>query len=103
MANIAWDGNVLQTITSNINECLKSLQVQQAHLEKLQAQAQDGWNSEAGRIYAERIEGDLAEIRQSVDLFSAAVGRLQLARSSYAQAEDDMQHGLRNLYSWLNV
>ena len=97
MANIAWNGDVLQTITNNINECLKLLQVQQAHLEKLQAQTQDGWNSEAGRIYAERIEGDLAAIRQSVDLFSAAVGRLQQARDSYAQAEDDMQHALLNL------
>ena len=57
MANIAWNGDELQTITNNINECLKLLQVQQAHLEKLQAQTQDGWNSEAGRIYAERIEG----------------------------------------------
>lgn len=97
MANIAWNGDELQTITNNINECLKLLQVQQAHLEKLQAQAQDGWNSEAGRIYAERIEGDLAEIRQSVDLFSSAVNRLQQARASYAQAEDDMQHALLNL------
>ena len=86
MANIAWNGDELQTITNNINECLKLLQVQQAHLEKLQAQTQDGWNSEAGRIYAERIEGDLAEIRQSVDLFSSAVNRLQQARASYAQA-----------------
>ena len=59
MANIAWNGDELQTITNNINECLKLLQVQQAHLEKLQAQTQDGWNSEAGRIYAERIEGIL--------------------------------------------
>ena len=49
MANIAWNGDELQTITNNINECLKLLQVQQAHLEKLQAQTQDGWNSEAGR------------------------------------------------------
>ena len=97
MANIAWNGDVLQTITNNINECLKLLQVQQAHLEKLQAQTQDGWNSEAGRIYAERIEGDLAEIRQSVDLFYSAVNRLQQARASYAQAEDDMQHALLNL------
>lgn len=97
MANIAWNGDELQTITNNINECLKLLQVQQAHLEKLQAQTQDGWNSEAGRIYAERIEGDLAEIRQSVDLFSSAVNRLQQARASYAQAEDDMQHSLLNL------
>lgn len=96
MANIAWNGDELQTITNNINECLKLLQVQQAHLEKLQAQTQDGWNSEAGRIYAERIEGDLAEIRQSVDLFSSAVNRLQQARASYAQAEDDMQHALLN-------
>lgn len=97
MANIAWNGDELQTITNNINECLKLLQVQQAHLEKLQAQTQDGWNSEAGRIYAERIEGDLAEIQQSVDLFSSAVNRLQQARASYAQAEDDMQHALLNL------
>lgn len=97
MANIAWNGDELQTITNNINECLKLLQVQQAHLEKLQAQTQDGWNSEAGRIYAERIDGDLAEIRQSVDLFSSAVNRLQQARASYAQAEDDMQHALLNL------
>lgn len=97
MANIAWNGDELQTITNNINECLKLLQVQQPHLEKLQAQTQDGWNSEAGRIYAERIEGDLAEIRQSVDLFSSAVNRLQQARASYAQAEDDMQHALLNL------
>ena len=97
MANIAWNGDELQTITNNINECLKLLQVQQAHLEKLQAQTQDGWNSEAGRIYAERIEGDLAEIRQSVDLFSSAVNRLQQARASYGQAEDDMQHALLNL------
>lgn len=97
MANIAWNGDELQTITNNINECLKLLQVQQAHLEKLQAQTQDGWNSEAGRIYAERIEGDLAEIRQSVDLFSSAVNRLQQARASYAQVEDDMQHALLNL------
>ena len=97
MANIAWNGDELQTITNNINECLKLLQVQQAHLEKLQAQTQDGWNSEAGRIYAERIEGDLAEIRQSVDLFSSAVNRLQQARASYAQAEDDMEHALLNL------
>ena len=97
MANIAWNGDELQTITNNINECLKLLQVQQAHLEKLQAQTQNGWNSEAGRIYAERIEGDLAEIRQSVDLFSSAVNRLQQARASYAQAEDDMQHALLNL------
>ena len=97
MANIAWNGDELQTITNNINECLKLLQVQQAHLEQLQAQTQDGWNSEAGRIYAERIEGDLAEIRQSVDLFSSAVNRLQQARASYAQAEDDMQHALLNL------
>ena len=97
MANIAWNGDELQTITNNINECLKLLQVQQAHLEKLQAQTQDGWNSEAGRIYAERIEGDLAEIRQSVDLFSSAVNRLQQARASYAQAEDDRQHALLNL------
>lgn len=97
MANIAWNGDELQTITNNINECLKLLQVQQAHLEKLQAQTQDGWNSEAGRIYAERIQGDLAEIRQSVDLFSSAVNRLQQARASYAQAEDDMQHALLNL------
>lgn len=97
MANIAWNGDELQTITNNINECLKLLQVQQAHMEKLQAQTQDGWNSEAGRIYAERIEGDLAEIRQSVDLFSSAVNRLQQARASYAQAEDDMQHALLNL------
>lgn len=97
MANIAWNGDELQTITNNINECLKLLQVQQAHLEKLQAQTQDGWNSEAGRIYAERIEGDLAEIRQSFDLFSSAVNRLQQARASYAQAEDDMQHALLNL------
>lgn len=97
MANIAWNGDELQTITNNINECLKLLQVQQAHLEKLQAQTQDGWNSEAGRIYAERIEADLAEIRQSVDLFSSAVNRLQQARASYAQAEDDMQHALLNL------
>ena len=97
MANIAWNGDELQTITNNINECLKLLQVQQAHLEKLQAQTQDGWNSEAGRIYAELIEGDLAEIRQSVDLFSSAVNRLQQARASYAQAEDDMQHALLNL------
>lgn len=97
MANIAWNGDELQTITNNINECLKLLQVQQAHLEKLQAQTQDGWNSEAGRIYAERIEVDLAEIRQSVDLFSSAVNRLQQARASYAQAEDDMQHALLNL------
>ena len=97
MANIAWNGDELQTITNNLNECLKLLQVQQAHLEKLQAQTQDGWNSEAGRIYAERIEGDLAEIRQSVDLFSSAVNRLQQARASYAQAEDDMQHALLNL------
>ena len=97
MANIAWNGDELQTITNNINECLKLLQVQQAHLEKLQAQTQDGWNSEAGRIYAERIEGDLAEIRQSVDLFSSAINRLQQARASYAQAEDDMQHALLNL------
>ena len=97
MANIAWSGDELQTITNNINECLKLLQVQQAHLEKLQAQTQDGWNSEAGRIYAERIEGDLAEIRQSVDRFSSAVNRLQQARASYAQAEDDMQHALLNL------
>ena len=97
MANIAWNGDELQTITNNINECLKLLQVQQAHLDKLQAQTQDGWNSEAGRIYAERIEGDLAEIRQSVDLFSSAVNRLQQARASYAQAEDDMQHALLNL------
>ena len=97
MANIAWNGDELQTITNNINECLKLLQVQQAHLEKLQAQTQYGWNSEAGRIYAERIEGDLAEIRQSVDLFSSAVNRLQQARASYAQAEDDMQHALLNL------
>lgn len=97
MANIAWNGDELQTITNNINECLKLLQVQQAHLEKLQAQTQDGWNSEAGRIYAERIEGDLAEIRQSVDLFSSAVNRLQQARASHAQAEDDMQHALLNL------
>lgn len=97
MANIAWNGDELQTITNNINECLKLLQVQQAHLEKLQAQTQDGWNSEAGRIYAERIEGDFAEIRQSVDLFSSAVNRLQQARASYAQAEDDMQHALLNL------
>ena len=97
MANIAWNGDELQTITNNINECLKLLQVQQAHLEKLQAQTQDGWNSEAGRIYAERIEGDLAEIRQSVDLFSSAVNRLQQARASYAQAEEDMQHALLNL------
>ena len=97
MANIAWNGDELQTITNNINECLKLLQVQQAHLEKLQAQTQDGWNSEAGRIYAERIEGDLAEIRQSVDLFSSAVNRLQQERASYAQAEDDMQHALLNL------
>lgn len=97
MANIAWNGDELQTITNNINECLKLLQLQQAHLEKLQAQTQDGWNSEAGRIYAERIEGDLAEIRQSVDLFSSAVNRLQQARDSYAQAEDDMQHALLNL------
>ena len=97
MANIAWNGDELQTMTNNINECLKLLQVQQAHLEKLQAQTQDGWNSEAGRIYAERIEGDLAEIRQSVDLFSSAVNRLQQARASYAQAEDDMQHALLNL------
>lgn len=97
MANIAWNGDELQTITNNINECLKLLQVQQAHLEKLQAQTQDGWNSEAGRIYAERIEGDLAEIRQSVDLFSSAVNRLQQARASYAQAEDDMQYALLNL------
>lgn len=97
MANIAWNGDELQTITNNINECLKLLQVQQAHLEKLQAQTQDGWNSEAGRIYAERIEGDLAEIRQSVDLFSSAVNRLQQARASYAQAEDDMRHALLNL------
>ena len=97
MANIAWNGDELQTITNNINECLKLLQVQQAHLEKLQAQTQDGWNSEAGRIYAERIEGDLAEIRQSVDLFSSAVNRWQQARASYAQAEDDMQHALLNL------
>jgi uncharacterized protein YukE len=97
MANIAWNGDELQTITNNINECLKLLQVQQAHLEKLQAQTQDGWNSEAGRIYAERIEGDLAEIQQSVDLFSSAVNRLQQARTSYAQAEDDMQHALLNL------
>lgn len=97
MANIAWNGDELQTITNNINECLKLLQVQQAHLEKLQAQTQDGWNSEAGRIYAERIEGDLAEIRKSVDLFSSAVNRLQQARASYAQAEDDMQHALLNL------
>lgn len=97
MANIAWNGDELQTITNNINECLKLLQVQQAHLEKLQAQTQDGWNSEAGRIYAERIEGDLAELRQSVDLFSSAVNRLQQARASYAQAEDDMQHALLNL------
>lgn len=97
MANIAWNGDELQTITNNINECLKLLQVQQAHLEKLQAQTQDGWNSEAGRIYAERIEGDLAEIRQSVDLFSSAVNRLQQARASYVQAEDDMQHALLNL------
>lgn len=97
MANIAWNGDELQTITNNINKCLKLLQVQQAHLEKLQAQTQDGWNSEAGRIYAERLEGDLAEIRQSVDLFSSAVNRLQQARASYAQAEDDMQHALLNL------
>ena len=97
MANIAWNGDELQTITNNINECLKLLQVQQAHLENLQAQTQDGWNSEAGRIYAERLEGDLAEIRQSVDLFSSAVNRLQQARASYAQAEDDMQHALLNL------
>ena len=99
MANIAWSGDELQTITNNINECLKLLQVQQAHLEKLQAQTQDGWNSEAGRIYAERIEGDLAAIRQSVALFSSAVNRLQQARASYAQAEDDMQHALLNLCS----
>ena len=96
MANIAWNGDELQTITNNINECLKLLQVQQAHLEKLQAQTQDGWNSEAGRIYAERIVGDLAEIRRG-DLFSSAVNRLQQARASYAQAEDDMQHALLNL------
>ena len=97
MANIAWSGDELQTITNNINECLKLLQVQQEKLEKLQTQTQNGWNSEAGRIYAERIEGDLAEIRQSVDLFSSAVNRLQQARASYAQAEDDMQHALLNL------
>ena len=97
MANIAWNGDELQTITNNINECLKLLQVQQAHLEKLQAQTQDGWNSEAGRIYAERIEGDLAEIRQSVDLFCSAVNRWQEARARYAQAEDAMQHALLNL------
>ena len=100
MANIAWNGDEMQTITNNINECLKLLQVQQAHLEKLQAQTQDGWNSEAGRIYAERIEGDLAEIRQSVDLFSSAVNRLQQARASSSRSGTDLTAAQSCSTSW---
>lgn len=62
MAEIAWNTNELETLARNINNCRNALQTQQRRLIQLSRETQDGWKSDAGNLYATRLNEDIQEL-----------------------------------------
>ena len=88
----------MKTLIETIDSCTQTLKTQHAFLQKLRGEMQEGWKSEAGRIYSERMEEDLAVLNEAVQMFTSATNRLQAAESTYAQAETEMTQGLNRIY-----
>ena len=79
MAEIAWNTNELETLARNINNCRNALQTQQRRLIQLSRETQDGWKSDAGNLYATRLNEDIQELNRTIQALSAAITRLREA------------------------
>ena len=88
MAEIAWNTNELETLARNINNCRNALQTQQRRLIQLSRETQDGWKSDAGNLYATRLNEDIQELNR-------AITRLREAKGIYQNGEERMYGVLR--------
>ena len=80
MAEIAWNTNELETLARNINNCRNALQTQQRRLIQLSRETQDGWKSDAGNLYATRLNEDIQELNRTIQALSTAITRLRRQR-----------------------
>lgn len=92
MAEIAWNTDELETLAQNLSSCLNTLQTQQQRLIKLDRETQDGWKSDAGNLYAERLNDDIQELTQTIEALSTAITRLQDVKEIYQDGETQMHN-----------
>mgnify|MGYP000023351295 FL=1 len=95
MAEIAWNTNELETLARNINNCRNALQTQQRRLIQLSRETQDGWKSDAGNLYATRLNEDIQELNRTIQALSTAITRLREAKGIYQNGEEQMYGVLR--------
>lgn len=103
MAEIAWDLDLLQAIINHYKILSDALQQQKARTETLQKQAGGNWQSEAGRMYAERINDDIASIDDLLGTFSELSGKVAEAKKTYASGESDIHTALINALTNLSI
>lgn len=103
MAAIEWDWEKIQGIVLKLDSTISVLESQQNRLEQFIAQIDGAWQSEAGSLYAERIEEDLLNIKDTVENYRKVRNNLDEAKRTYAMCEDSINTKLAGLYSQMSV
>ena len=103
MAEIAWDLDLLKDIINHYKILSDALQQQKARTETLQKQADGNWQSEAGRLYAERITEDIASIEDLLGKLSELSQKVAEVRKTYASGESDIHTALINALTNLSI
>lgn len=101
MANvIAWDLERFSQLQIQIERAVETVQTQKERVESLSQEAQDGWQSDAGREYADVLDSDLEKLDEVSGDLEELLKILGSVINFYDEGEENVYKGIAEI---LNV
>lgn len=101
MANvIAWDTERFSQLQIQIERAVETVQTQKERVESLSQEAQDGWQSDAGREYADVLDSDLEKLDEVSGDLEELLKILGSVINFYNEGEENVYKGIAEI---LNV
>ena len=103
MEEIAWDLDLLEAIQDHLDQISNYLQEHVDILSKIQEEAAGEWQSEAGRIYSDRLEADIKELADLQQAYIDLKDMISEVLKKYASGETEVHRALLNSIANLSV
>ena len=104
MSNVlAWDVDRFADVIAVVDRCLQTLQEQRSEVLKLKGQAQDQWQSDAGREYGLRMDEDLEDLENMIRKFEKIIENLKESQDIFEQGESDLNGKLSSVYAKIGM
>ncbi len=97
MQEISWDAYSMTLIEKQINDLNQTLLETKEQIEALANEVQGAWQSEAGKMYAERLKDDVDAIDKLTDMYAKLSAGAVRARATYVEGQVEVATALNDV------